>query len=416
MATTRCVVFLLLFLVVVNAKSSPQTDECGTTLVGWSIPSPPQDLILQQVIAVIRHGDRTPYNGSQCWPGDKAVWSCNLVHSETPVLTNEDNSQLKVSRLYDKVFMPSGEVMNGDCSVGQLTSIGYKQHLTNGHSLNAAYVKTNFLKPTLDPSEVHLRSDDVPRTLLSAQSLTLGMFPPDESNEIQHVPLYTRDIMYDTIEGNGRLCPKYSSNKIKFYTSDIWNNHNHNVTMPLINEINKAVGFNTAPDREAFEHFQDCLVTHKCHNLSLPNGMTDDLYRRINDEVSWRSYNQNKYPSVQDMSSVGVGFLLKDIWKNLNDSVNGKAKKFYLYSAHDSTLIQLLVALQLDKGIWPPYGSMMIIELYQSTSSGPVVRLIYNGVVEVPPFCKGQQLCAFNNYNQYLPSVTPPDDYIDFCK
>jgi acid phosphatase len=262
-----------------------------------------------------RHGDRTPYNGSQCWPGDKAVWSCNLVHSETPVLTNEDNSQLKVSRLYDKVFMPSGEVMNGDCSVGQLTSIGYKQHLTNGHSLNAAYVKTNFLKPTLDPSEVHLRSDDVPRTLLSAQSLTLGMFPPDESNEIQHVPLYTRDIMYDTIEGNGRLCPKYSSNKIKFYTSDIWNNHNHNVTMPLINEINKAVGFNTAPDREAFEHFQDCLVTHKCHNLSLPNGMTDDLYRRINDEVSWRSYNQNKYPSVQDMSSVGVGFLLKDIWK-----------------------------------------------------------------------------------------------------
>ena len=49
--------------------------------------------------------------------------------------------------------------MNGNCSVGQLTAIGYSQHIANGRSLNAAYVKKGFLKSTLDPSEVFIRSD-----------------------------------------------------------------------------------------------------------------------------------------------------------------------------------------------------------------------------------------------------------------
>lgn len=60
---------------------------------------------------------------------------------------------------YVIVFMPTNEVMNGNCSVGQLTTIGYSQHLSNGHSLNSAYVKTGFLSPSLDPSEVYIRSD-----------------------------------------------------------------------------------------------------------------------------------------------------------------------------------------------------------------------------------------------------------------
>lgn len=108
--------------------------------------------------------------------------------------------------------------MNGNCSVGQLTSIGYSQHLANGKSLNMAYVKTGFLKSSLDPSEVYIRSDsknpellmyyillivDEPRTLQSAQSITLGMFPPDKGSSLtQFVPLYTRDRMYDDIEAN----------------------------------------------------------------------------------------------------------------------------------------------------------------------------------------------------------------------
>ena len=55
--------------------------------------------------------------------------------------------------------MASDEILNGSCSVGQLTSLGYKQHLLNGKALKDAYVNSGFLKPTLDPSEVFIRSD-----------------------------------------------------------------------------------------------------------------------------------------------------------------------------------------------------------------------------------------------------------------
>ena len=57
------------------------------------------------------------------------------------------------------VYLSSREVVHGNCSVAQLTSKGYSQHLANGHSLYEAYVKTGFLKKTLDPMEVYLRSD-----------------------------------------------------------------------------------------------------------------------------------------------------------------------------------------------------------------------------------------------------------------
>lgn len=79
------------------------------------------------------------------------------------------------------------------------------------------------------------------------------------------------------------------------------------------------------------------------------------------------------------------------------------------------TVMQLLTALQIDDGLWPPYASIMLLELYLTTDK-PVVRLLYNGEVKVPPFCDGQQLCDFDLYSKYLSTVTPPDDYRDFCK
>ena len=47
---------------------------------------------------------------------------------------------------------------------------------------------------------------DFPRTVLSAQSLILGMFPPDDNTPL-HVPLYTRDLLYDYIEANAKYIP-----------------------------------------------------------------------------------------------------------------------------------------------------------------------------------------------------------------
>ena len=68
-------------------------------------------------------------------------------------------------------------------------------------------------------------------------------------------------------------------------------------------------------DKNDLDHFADCLVTHKCHGASWPDGMTEDLYEQTWTENAWQFYNSFKYPSLQDNAQVGIGFLLLDIWQ-----------------------------------------------------------------------------------------------------
>lgn len=63
------------------------------------------------------------------------------------------------------MFISGGEPLNGNCSVGQLTTEGYIQHLTNGDYLSRAYVHTGFLEPTLT-SDIYIRSDGMLSNIL----------------------------------------------------------------------------------------------------------------------------------------------------------------------------------------------------------------------------------------------------------
>ena len=53
----------------------------------------------------------------------------------------------------------TGEMLPGNCSVGQLTTIGFNQHIQNGASLRKAYVDTGFIPANFDGDEIYLRSD-----------------------------------------------------------------------------------------------------------------------------------------------------------------------------------------------------------------------------------------------------------------
>ena len=73
----------------------------------------------------------------------------------------------------------------------------------------------------------------------------------------------------------------------------------------------------------------------------------------------------------------------------------------------------LLVALRVDDGLWAPYASMILIELYQTKDKKSLVRIIYNGKVLSPPFCGDNGLCDYEKMNDYLATVTPPRNYKD---
>ena len=74
-------------------------------------------------------------------------------------------------------------------------------------------------------------------------------------------------------------------------------------------------------------------------------------------------------------------------------------------------MLPLLVTLQVDNGVWPSYASMILIELYKTTTStsGFSVRVVYNGKVLSLPFCAGSSLCDYKTFSAYLSTVTPSD-------
>ncbi len=77
-------------------------------------------------------------------------------------------------------------------------------------------------------------------------------------------------------------------------------------------------------------------------------------------------------------------------------------------------MIPILVAFQEDRGVWPHYASMFLMEVYEvSGGSGHAVRLIFNGEVLQLPFCSGsaseEGLCDYKEFSNYLATITPTD-------
>lgn len=71
-------------------------------------------------------------------------------------------------------------------------------------------------------------------------------------------------------------------------------------------------------------------------------------------------------------------------------------------------VIPILVAFQVDTMEWPPYASMMLIELYDKAGKF-YVRVLYNGELLPMPFCNFETLCDFEIFSEYMKTVTPSD-------
>ncbi len=82
-----------------------------------------------------------------------------------------------------------------------------------------------------------------------------------------------------------------------------------------------------SPGEDDLNHFSDCLRTHRCHNLSWPKGMTESLYNRCWAELTWQVFTFFKYPSVSENAQVGIGFLLKEMWKVSSLTIGNSLKK-----------------------------------------------------------------------------------------
>uniref|UniRef100_A0A8C2R898 acid phosphatase n=1 Tax=Capra hircus TaxID=9925 RepID=A0A8C2R898_CAPHI len=221
---------------------------------------------------------------------------------------------------------------------GQLTQLGMAQHYELGEYIRKRY--KNFLNESYKHEQVHVRSTDIDRTLMSAMTNLAALFPPEgisiwnPSLPWQPIPVHTVPVSEDQLLYLPfRNCPRFQELQSETLIS---------------------------------EEFQKRLHPYKgVHNFTLPSWATEDTMTKLKEisELSLLSlYGIHKQ---KEKSRLQGGVLVNEILNHMKSATQpSNRRKLIMYSAHDTTVSGLQMALDVYNGILPPYASCHMMELY----------------------------------------------------
>lgn len=141
----------------------------------------------------------------------------------------------------------------------------------------------------------------------------------------------------------------------------------------------------------------DPILVSYYHNLGLPSWLSEAEFQELNSLWAYGAYSlfsdlEKSYHT--QLSRLNGGLLIDTIQKdmqrilsqNLHDDSDGadvnSPHKIRIYSAHDTTLTGLFVAMDNFNFLQPPYASAIIFELYDDSS----IKLLYRNETTHEPY------------------------------
>lgn len=294
---------------------------------------------------------------------------------------------------------------------GQLTWTGERQHYLQGVRLRKKYIdELKFLPEEFDPRYFYIRSTDYNRTIMSAYSQMLGLYPLykgpvfSSSDVRSHsIPPFdldasTRDFVsqYDVLEKRYSPFPIH----VATLTEDYLLRGYSTGLCPIIEDL-KAVAFQEGHERtkesleplyeqmrdvwginkdyvhlDGAEQYLDTYIMAHFEQKPIENDISKEAQDLI-DKYFWSLFYDGIYgnPKVAYLSSTTFLNYVIDNFKSKVDAYEdpSKASEFHknikhIYlSAHDTTVAAYLAALDLQntQKSLPPLASLTLIELFK---------------------------------------------------
>lgn len=174
---------------------------------------------------------------------------------------------------------------------GQLTNAGKMRHLMLGNWLRQRY--SSILSETYTNNEIYVRSTDVDRTLMSAESNLAGLYPPtgkdqwDPAIQWQPIPVHTVPESMDEVLAAKKSCPAFDYALKKYKQSDEFAQYNKSL-LPLY-EYATAHSGRRIDSLTSAQNLYSCLHIEELNNFTLPE-WTQKIYPEPLRSISARSF------------------------------------------------------------------------------------------------------------------------------
>lgn len=300
---------------------------------------------------------------------------------------------------------------------GQLTQRGMQQHYELGGYIRRRYRK--FLNKSYRHEQVYVRSTDVDRTLMSAMTNLAALFPPEGSSvwnphlPWQPIPVHTVSLSEDRLLYLPfKNCPRFQELQSETLKSEEFQKRLQPYKN-FIDELPTLSGFHGHELFGIWSRVYDPLFCESVHNFTLPPWATQEAMTKLRElsELSLLSlYGIHKQ---KEKSRLQGGVLLSEILSHMKNAAHSPSyKKLVMYSAHDTTVSGLQMALEVYNGRLPPYAACHFMELLQENGEYFVEMYYRNETQHEPhpltlPGCT--QSCPLEKFAELVAPVLPQD-------
>ncbi len=283
----------------------------------------------------------------------------------------------------------------------QLTARGMKQEYELGAKFRKRYVdETHLLPEHYQHGTIYVRSTDYERTLMSAQSCMMGLYPPGTGPDaalpyaFQAVPIFSAPYKYDEVISKyvddaeeDKLMQRY------VYSTPEWQQKNKEL-QPQYARWSRLIGIDIK-SLEDLDDIGDTLYIYQINHAPMPKGLSDEDIKTIIDTSNWVFLAEQTPTPVAVVYSTQIMTNIGNYLKNGSD--DSSQLKYVLLSAHDDTIISALSYIGVVLKVSPPFASDLNFSLYESGPNYYTVKVTYNDSLVFIPGCNGT-VCELNQF------------------